>query len=197
MGMNAWDKALAHVGARPHAPEEIIRFFGRSADKIFFELLKDKVQAEEAYEIYFQYEKMQIDKVHPHHGIVELLENLKNMGARLGVVTGRHSRDLELLLSHTQIAHFFDVAICDNFLTHPKPHPEGIQLACSRLGIEPVNSFYIGDSVIDLQAAKAAGAKAIAALWDEFVDSEKMKSENPQLMARTPGEIYNWICQKV
>jgi pyrophosphatase PpaX len=192
-GMDAYNLALAHVGARPHEPDEIKRFFGQSADKIFHKLLNDKKKAEEAYEVYFEFEKKHVSRIAPHAGIVGLLDKLKNHGARMGVVTGRHSRDLELLFDHTNLHDYFEVQVCDDFLTHHKPHPEGLLLAASKMKIDVKSIFYVGDSVMDIQAANNSGAKGIAALWDEWANEEDMKLEDPVLLAKTPDEIWDYL----
>ncbi|MBA2404438.1 MAG: HAD family hydrolase [Bdellovibrionales bacterium] len=176
-GMDAFNFALEHVGARPHTPEEIKKFFGQSADKIFYHLLGDKKKAEEAYEIYFEFEVNHVSRIHTHAGIVELLDNLKASGARMGVVTGRHSRDLELLFNHTKLHHYFEALVCDDHLSIPKPHPEGLLLVATRMNINIKDCYYVGDSVMDIQAAHAAGAKSIAALWDQWAHQEEMERE--------------------
>ena len=192
-GLDSYNQALAFVGARPHTPEEIKQFFGQSADKIFFHLLQDKQKANEAYEMYFEYEKKHIARIAPHAGIVELLQNLKSKGTRMGVVTGRHSRDLELLFDHTKLHDYFEVQVCDDYLTHHKPHPEGLLFAANKMEVDPKDCLYIGDAVMDMQAASAAGMTAIAALWDQWAKEDEMKIESPALLAKTPGDIWKWL----
>ena len=46
-----------------------------------------------------------------------------------------------------------------------KPEADGLLLCCARLGVEPENSVYVGDSPTDGQAARAAGMKSIGVLW--------------------------------
>lgn len=193
VGMDAYNIALEKVGARPHEPDEIKRFFGQSADKIFMKLLDDKEKAHIAFEAYLEFSKSFLDRVHPHEGIEELISNLKQSGARLGVVTGRHSRDLDLLFSKTNFGRHFEVMICDDYLTHHKPHPEGLWTASAKMNLHAGDCIYIGDAVMDMQAASAAGMIAVAALWDDWAKEEDMKIESPALLAKTPGEIWNWL----
>lgn len=193
VGMDAYNIALEKVGARVHEPDEIKRFFGQAANKIFHKLLDDKHQAEAAFEIYLEQSKKLLPNVSVHVGIEELVLNLKKSGARLGVVTGRHSRDLDLIFDHTNFHRFFDVKICDDYLAHHKPHPEGLLLAASKMGVDPKTCLYIGDAVMDMQAANAAGMKPIAALWDDWANEDEMRIESPAFLAKTPAEIWEWI----
>ncbi len=121
LGMEAYNSALAKVGARPHAPEEIKRFFGTSSDKIFRKLLGDEARAREAYEHFFEIESGQVSKIVLHAGVRELLENLKRSGVKLAVVTGRHSREVKALFNHHDLFGYFGTVIGDNLLSRPKP----------------------------------------------------------------------------
>ena len=46
-----------------------------------------------------------------------------------------------------------------------KPYPEPILAAVEKLGARPEESVYVGDTVNDLRAAKAAGVKFAGALY--------------------------------
>ena len=56
------------------------------------------------------------------------------------------------------------VVVADDTANH-RPHPEPLLLAASRVGVLPENSCYVGDTVHDMQAARAAGMKGIAISW--------------------------------
>lgn len=197
LGMGSFDYAFEKLGERFYRPEEITKFFGAGADRIFFQILGDQKKAERAFDFYFEHESKQITKIHLHDGIQEFLDLAKNANVPMGVVTGRHSRDLELIIKHHGISKYFEVLVCDDHLTKSKPSPEGILLAASKLGIKPNDLYYIGDSIMDLQAANAAGAKGIAALWDQWVRPEEMAKQNPSFMARTPLEIWHYLTHQI
>lgn len=46
-----------------------------------------------------------------------------------------------------------------------KPQPDPLLLGIRRLGIRPHDTVYVGDAVVDVQAAKAAGLGSIAVTW--------------------------------
>lgn len=84
--------------------------------------------------------------------------------ATLGVVTTKTSRYSHELLEHLGIAHYFKVLIGREDVTFPKPHPEPILKA-----IEAIDPAYdknkiwmIGDTLMDIESAKAAGVNHIA-----------------------------------
>jgi HAD superfamily hydrolase (TIGR01509 family) len=52
--------------------------------------------------------------------------------------------------------HFRDVVGCD-MVARSKPAPDGVLLACEKLGVAPARALMIGDSRFDEGAARAAG----------------------------------------
>ncbi|MFZ9035398.1 MAG: HAD family hydrolase [Francisellaceae bacterium] len=48
-------------------------------------------------------------------------------------------------------------------VAHPKPHPEALIEAMSRLEISTADTLFVGDSLADMQAAKAANVMGILA----------------------------------
>lgn len=194
LGLGAYNYALERVGARPHEPHEIKQFFGTGADRIFMKLLNgDEKKSLEAYEYYYEYEAKQVHKIIPHEGIIDLLDNLKNAGIRMGVVTGRHFRELELMFNHHNLFPYFDSIVCDNHLENSKPHPEGILLAMKQLNVRPEETSYVGDAVMDMVLSNSSGVKPIAALWDDWAKKDEMEKERPALMAETPADIWKWL----
>jgi HAD superfamily hydrolase (TIGR01549 family) len=79
----------------------------------------------------------------------------------LGIVTSRVSGSLFKLPQFKNLENLFKAVIYyDDTLKH-KPDPEPLLLASKRLNIIPQDSVYVGDTISDIQAAKAAGMKAL------------------------------------
>ena len=97
-------------------------------------------------------------------GAIEMIDSLREQGYRLGLVTGK-SRAAWTITAAKLGLDQFDVVLTDTDLQHHKPHPEGIQKALAFLGISPEHACYVGDSLLDCQAAQAAGLPFGAALW--------------------------------
>ena len=49
-------------------------------------------------------------------------------------------------------------------VAHPKPHPEGLEMALDQLGLPPERVLYCGDTVLDAEAAQRAGLEFAAVL---------------------------------
>lgn len=85
--------------------------------------------------------------------------------ARLGIVTTKTTMYTIPLLKNFKIFDFFETIIGRQEVTNPKPHPEPIEKAMENLNITVENNIYmIGDTKLDLIAAKEAGVKSIGVL---------------------------------
>ncbi len=91
----------------------------------------------------------------------EIIKEL-NKKYTLAVVTSRIRGGVFSLPTVAPLKKFFKVAVYYEDTTKHKPDPAPLLLAATKLGIQPKNIVYIGDAPTDMQAAKAAGMKAIS-----------------------------------
>jgi len=98
-------------------------------------------------------------------GMEVLLDELKAEGRRLGVVTAKRRRTVDLAFERLGIERYFDVVVTADDTTAHKPDPAPILLALDRLGARAEDAVYVGDSPFDVGAARAAGVYAVAVGW--------------------------------
>ena len=94
-------------------------------------------------------------------GVEPALETLGGRGARLAVVTNKHSRLAEPLLAEIGLADHFGAVVCGDTLTTPKPAPEPALHACRLLGVAVTDTLFVGDSATDVDCARAAGCDVV------------------------------------
>lgn len=104
-----------------------------------------------------------------YRGARDVLDGLRTEGYKLGIVTGKSRDAWDVTFLHSKLEPF-DVVITDDDVTHPKPHPEGLISALRAMDVEPSHAIYIGDSVLDCQAAHAAKIRFGAALWSKSAE---------------------------
>ena len=82
----------------------------------------------------------------------------------LGIVTGRPRAEAEYVLERNHAAAYFSVLIAmeDTPEKRGKPHPDGILLALGHLNVR--SAVYLGDTIDDIMAAKAAGILPVGVL---------------------------------
>lgn len=98
-------------------------------------------------------------------GVPQVLDALRARGLPLGLVTGKSRRSWEITRAVTDELGPFDALVFDDDVRAPKPDPHGLELAVGRMGVDPAAAAYVGDTRSDMQAARAAGLRPVAALW--------------------------------
>ncbi len=81
--------------------------------------------------------------------------------ATLAVVTTKTAEYSRELLEHMGLMAYFDVLIGREDVEHPKPHPEPIEKALSKLPCVTNKVWMIGDTCMDMLAAKAANVGSV------------------------------------
>jgi pyrophosphatase PpaX len=112
-------------------------------------------------------------------GVTETLAALRERGVKTGLVTSRLANSTYKALDHFGLRESFDVILTVEDCTKFKPDPAPILLALARLEAAPARTIYLGDTVHDILAAKAAGVYTILADWSVALPPEA-RSEAPQ-----------------
>lgn len=95
-------------------------------------------------------------------GVVDTLRSLSEAGLALCCITNKDSVFAEPLLRAAGLSEFLSFTLCADRAADRKPSPNMLLAACSRLGIAPAEMLYVGDSSMDIAAARAAGSPVIA-----------------------------------
>jgi len=111
-------------------------------------------------------------------GMDDVLVALKEQGRRLGIVSAKRRRTVELAFANVAIGHLFDVVVGGDEHEKQKPEPDLLLLALDRLGARPDEAAYVGDSPFDMQAARAAGLFAVGVAWGGIHAREALGDAN-------------------
>ena len=84
---------------------------------------------------------------------------LKEHGIRIAL--GSASKNAPLILEKLNIAHLFDATIDGNSVAKAKPDPEVFLKGAAAIGVAPARCVVFEDALAGIEAAKAAGMKAI------------------------------------
>lgn len=93
-------------------------------------------------------------------GLRELLDTLKSRFG-LAVATNR-SNTIGQVLQRYGLESCFDIVVSSLDVTNPKPHPESLLKILDFFEIKPDHAFYVGDSLVDYETARAARVIFIA-----------------------------------
>jgi pyrophosphatase PpaX len=151
------------LGERP-TPEEARSWIGQTLFSTFAANHPDHVQ--ELIEAYTEFNLGHLDELQEDFpGTPELLAALADAGVAIGVATSKRRASAERTLRKAGLADRLAVTVAmEDTRTH-KPDPEPLLLALAKVGGRPEQAAYVGDAVVDVLAAKAAGMASIAVSW--------------------------------
>ena len=105
----------------------------------------------------------------------------------IGAVTGKSRRGLNLISeTHGFEKTFFVSRTADDCPS--KPHPAMVLECCDHSGISAVDTVVVGDSIYDMEMAKAAGARAIGVSWG-YGSVEDLKRSGADVIVDSASDI--------
>jgi beta-phosphoglucomutase family hydrolase len=161
--LTAWHD-LARRHALQHPPDYFTRTFGLRNDAILGGLIpgvRREDLARLAHEKEALFREVARGRVEALPGVRELLATLDEQAIPRAVVTSTPSANLHLVLDSLGLTGRFQALVAEEDAAKGKPDPEGFLVAASRVGVEPSRCVVIEDAPAGLQAAKAAGMRAI------------------------------------
>lgn len=161
----AFESVFKKFDNREVTTDEIKAMFGPSETGIIRKNLKN-TKHETAIELYYEIYKERHDEVvQKNEEIINLLRGLKEKGYKLGIVTGKARKSLDISMECLGLSTYFDVIITGDDVEYPKPHPEGINKALAYLELSPVDAIFLGDSDADIAAGQQANVYTIGVHW--------------------------------
>jgi phosphoglycolate phosphatase len=152
------------------ARERVLALVGLSLPDTFTRLADGAAHPVEAmvesYREAFSSLRAQPNSMEPlYPGAEEAIARLaKRDDVSLGIATGKSMRGIETVLGHYKLLSHFTAIQCAD--TAPsKPDPGMVLNALRDTGVAADDAVLIGDSIYDMQMAKAAGARAIGVAW--------------------------------
>jgi len=145
------------------------------------ELYREVMQA--LHEIFSRYEMEAALESEPRRGAIELLETMRREGIGIAIATNNSRAAALTSLRTVGLERFTSVLVSRDDSSRMKPDPEMLIRSAHRIAA-PVNScIHIGDSNVDVMAARNAGMLSIAIMGGV--------SQPEQLMRSRPHIIIN------
>jgi pyrophosphatase PpaX len=150
-------------------------------------------QVDELVRVYRAHNEPLHDQLEACAGMGSVLVRLHEEGRRLGVVTAKRRSTVELAFARVPLAHLFETIVGGDETERHKPDPEPLLLAAKRMGANPAETAYVGDSPFDVMAAKAAGMHAIAVTWGRIHDRARLEQAEPDAIVDTAAELLEHV----
>jgi HAD superfamily hydrolase (TIGR01509 family) len=155
---DAFQKSMRDLGIMvPFAVYE--RIYSPNWYPMYEALLLPKEKWPEADNLWIHYYGQKIPDL--SLDVQNVLSELRWRGYGLGIVTsGSRSRIHREVNAHC-LNEAFRIVVCSEDVSNKKPHPEGLDLAMSKLGKPPEVCCYVGDSPDDMEMGKRAQVQTI------------------------------------
>jgi pyrophosphatase PpaX len=123
-----------------------------------------------------------------YDGVADVVRELHARGYDVAIVTSKSEALAYRALALFELARCVDTVVgCDASPRH-KPDPEPVRIALQRLDCAPADAIFVGDSIHDMQAGKAAGVRTAAALWGPF-DRSVLEPASPTYYLHAPADV--------
>ena len=190
--------ALNHTLTKLSLPlrsrEEVLSYVGNGIDALVMRGLPEdgKGYFNQALPIFKAYYKEHLtDYTRPYDGINELIDILIGKGIKIGIVSNKLQAPLENIVRSFWGDKINAVCgITDHY--SPKPSPDMVNVCLSKLGATLESALYVGDSLVDVETAKNAGANFIACSWG-FSTRAKLLDAGAKNIIDTPIELLNFV----
>lgn len=120
-------------------------------------------------------------------GTRELLATLDGR-YRLAVVTTRARPEALSFLAQQGLERYFSVVVTRQDVWRMKPHPAPVRRAARLLQVEPSRCLMVGDTTMDVRAARRAGAVAVGVL-SGYADREELQHAGAHLILDSAADL--------
>lgn len=177
--------ALKEINIYPKMPEEdFYKTIGMHFEDIFAQFgfsVPDFEKFIGIYKsIYFDY----IDLSVAYPGVSETINKLWDDDIKTALLTTKGQDLAEIILRHFKLFDKFDYIMGRRPGIAHKPSPEPLLKICNDLNIDIAETLIVGDSELDVQCGKSAGAKTCAVTYGYRTKEELQKSEPDFLIDR-------------
>jgi len=117
-------------------------------------------------------------------GIPEMLTAL-DVKYPLAVVSARGEKSSMAFINQFNLASFFRVIVTSQTTHRTKPFPDPLLYAAEKLGIPPTHCLMVGDTTVDMHAAKRAGMQAVGVLCGFGREGELRRAGADEILLST------------
>ena len=198
---NSVNATLVQFGREPLPDEAIASFIGNGAMMLVrraFAAAGGLVAGEdlpvEAYPWFLDYyREHKLDYTYAYEGVLEALAALRELhdapggpGRAMAVLTNKPVRPAREICAALGLAPYFLSIYGGNSFATKKPNPEGLLALMSEAGAKPEETVMIGDSQVDVETARNAGAWCIGCTFGLAPGS--LAANPPDVIVDSPAD---------
>ncbi|XMB66018.1 pyrophosphatase PpaX [Mycoplasmatota bacterium zrk1] len=170
--------------------KEILTFFGPTLKETFGKYTDSQKKILEMEKMYLShYKEIECDMYELYPGVLEVLQNLKQTGYNLGIVTTKYRKSAMPSIVNFKLDEIFEVIVTLDDVNSPKPSCEPIEVALRNFpGYKKI--MMVGDNRNDILAGKNASVYTAGVAWT-IIGKKSLKELNPDFMLKNMHELID------
>lgn len=192
---DAVNMCMEHFGFPPLDTEKVRQNVGNGVGALIkecapAELSKNRERFDEVLEYFRGCYKITHDQIDGcYDGLESVIYELRARGYELAVLSNKPDVLVKGIIKKIFPDGLFSVALGQTELPR-KPDPTVPRMIAQELAFELEESFYIGDSEVDVLTAKNAGMHSVAVSWG-FRDREVLVALEPEFIVDKPAQLLD------
>ncbi|WP_236778538.1 HAD family hydrolase [Aliarcobacter cryaerophilus] len=192
---SSMNKVLESLQLPTHKIEDYKHFVGGGVDILVENALNNQskeIKDEVIKRFKIEYDGKLHSKTLPYDGIYELLDELKKLDINLAVLSNKPHEFTVSYVNHFFKNYNFKEIHGQKKDVPKKPDPKAALNIVKCLDSSCENTYFIGDTKIDMQTAKSANMTAIGVLWG-FRDEKELRDFGADFIVSNPLELLKII----
>jgi len=187
----SFDHTLTTLLGQGRPEPEVRAWIGRRLGEVFEAEYPER--AEELEATYVAWNRANAaTMIGRYDGVDDLLTTLLDVHQRMGVVTSKRRLTAGEALAIVGLTDRIDVLAASEDTTTHKPHPAPLLHGAARLSVPAAQCAYVGDAVVDIEAAQAAGMVSIAVTWGAGEEGA-LRAARPDHLVHTAYELADLL----
>jgi len=194
----ALNEAIQRYQPKKHfSIEEARGIVGYGSESIFTHLVKEYVP-QISYETFRDaFREIYLRRKHQgttfFEGVTELLAHINTKKIPWGIVTNKTEEGAEQSAEKFPLLNTARCIVGCNTTSDAKPSPLPLLYACEKINMPPKDCWFVGDTIIDMQAAHAANIAALAVGYGYGTEDIKQGKYPPFAWIQSPLDILSYL----
>lgn len=186
---------LRECGYPERSKDEILHFIGNGAKRLIYQAVPESASvddAERALALWTKrYPEEGYPKTKPFDGILEALRALRAEGVKLGLLSNKFDAPAKENAQRF-LPGLMDVVYGERPGIPRKPDPTALLGIIEELGSVPQRTVYVGDSPVDMETARNAGAFAVGVSWG-YNPVDKLVAAGAKKVIDHPSDLLGFV----
>lgn len=141
------------------------------------------------------YEELEESRAIIYDGVVQVLQTLRQHGIYTAVASNKPHTVTVRVMDYLGLAPYMDVVRGETAEIRRKPAPDALLQTMKDVDSRPEETLMVGDTDVDIRAAKAAGAKVAAVTYGQY-SADYLQKWNPDYIISAMDELLPLVFEK-